>query len=567
DFIRALPSVLITTIIASTVISLTLVPIYTSWRRGKSGRKQEEKVGILGVQIDRLANWYGNKILQKVVKLPIKISVIGLVACTLVYGLVPYIPLVFFPNADRAEVTVDVVLPVGVTMEKTNSYLLEMADTLAQDEAITEISIYTGSGLPGLFGQVMSGTGENTGQLLLRVIKEEQRADETIAKWTGELRTKFPDAEIKMTTIETGPPVGAPIAIKVTGPELEELLNIVNLLKGQVGKAQEDVVVVDDIGSKQPTVIYEPKRNNLEEHGFTLRELSERIRLVTLGLPLGNFDDGTKNWEMKVVIDEVKQGEKVELNKLVLPTNKRLEGQPELISFDQLLTEVEIEQIQKIPHENGRRTITIRAYPGEEEKAALEGKIQEIISEVNLQEGYSIVVGGETEARTDFFIEITKLFFIVIFLIYIVMAIQFYSLVTPLLVMSTVYLAISGAVLGLFITQVGIGFMAMMGIVSLAGIVVRNSIVLIEFIEQRLRDGKNLNEAVMEAGQARLRPILLTAFTAIAALVPIAFSGDVLFKPLAISIISGLLFSTIFTVILVPAFYTAIYRNKKIGLK
>ncbi len=564
DFIRALPSVLITTIIASTVVSLTLVPIYSSWRRKNAKKDQVVKLGILGGQIERLANWYSDKILKRVVKTPVKISIIGLVVCTLAYGLIPFIPIVFFPSADRSEVTVDVILPVGTTMEKTNDYLLEMANELSGDEAIKEISIYTGAGLPGLFGQVMTGTGENTGQILLRVDRDLQKADETIAKWTGELRSKFQEAEIKMTTIETGPPVGAPIAIKVAGPELDELMRIVSEIKQRIQSNEGSGVVVDDIGSPLTTIQYLPNREALEKHGFSLREVSEQIRLVTLGLPIGNLDTGTNNVNMRVVVNEVEKGEQVNLSEILLRSKQNFEGPPEFVGVNELVEQRESEQIQKIPHLNGQRTITIRAYPGVEQKAALEAKIDTIIEEVESSQEYTITVGGESEARTDFFIEITKLFFIVIFLIYIVMAIQFYSLVTPILVMSTVYLAISGAIFGLFITQVGIGFMAMMGIVSLAGIVVRNSIVLIEFIEQRVRDGYELEDAVIEAGRTRLRPILLTALTSIAALLPIAFSGDVLFKPLAISIISGLLFSTIFTVVLVPAFYISVFKKKKL---
>jgi multidrug efflux pump subunit AcrB len=104
--------------------------------------------------------------------------------------------------------------------------------------------------------------------------------------------------------------------------------------------------------------------------------------------------------------------------------------------------------------------------------------------------------------------------------------------------------------------------MAMMGIVSLAGIVVRNATVFIEFMEQRLQEGATLSEAVLDSGKARFRPIVLTAFTSIAGLIPIAFSGDVLFTPLAISIISGIFFSTFFTLLFVPAFYFVIKRRK-----
>ncbi len=573
DFIKALPTVLITTIVASTVVSLTVVPIYMSWRKNKYDSRngcekiKDQKIGLLGNYIDAFSNWYGSKVLGKVVKSPRKISIIGLIICTAVYGLIPFMPFVFFPSADREEVTVDVTLPVGVTLDQTNEYLFEMADYIQKDNAVEEVSVYAGAGLPGLFGQMMAGSGNHTGQLLIRVDREKSSADELISTMTPKLQRDFTIAQIKMTTIETGPPTGAPIAIKISGPEIIKLIDISEAIKSEITLMSSSGMVVDDIGAPWPTTVFEPKREKLAEHGITLKEISEQIRLKTEGLPIGSFDDGLTNWDTRIVVDELKKGEELALDTLLLPSkrnrNEAYFSPPELISFDELLSEKETSQIQKIPHYEGERTITIRAYPGEADKAQLEAKINDIIGQFSDFKEYSIVVGGETEAQTEFFIEITKLFFIVIFLIYIVMAIQFYSLVTPLLVMSTVYLAISGAVLGLFLTQVGIGFMAVMGIVSLAGIVVRNSIVLIEFIEQRLREGYELYEAVQEAGKVRLRPILLTAFTAIAALIPISFSGDVLFQPLAISIISGLLFSTVFTVILVPAFYIALHQKNR----
>ena len=561
DFIRALPTVLITTIIASTIISLTLVPIYTKWRQSKR-KKSSERVGLFGTQIDKLANWYSESILRKVVKKPVRISIIGLILCTAVYFLIPFIPIVFFPSADREEVTVDVTLPMGVTLYQTQEYLQNIANTLSTDEAIREISIYAGRGLPGLFGQSVPGAGDHTGQLLVRVNREIQSADETIKKWSENLSEQYEEAQIQLTTIEAGPPVGAPITVKITGPDIYELQRLRDELISKITEIEGSGLVIDDIGPPLETFVYEPNRDALEEHGFKLRDISEQIRLVTDGVPLGSFYDGNQNLDLKIVMDEVTSGEKIQLGNLALPSRRINEfGPPQLITFDQLLSERYDEQIQRIPHINGDRTITVRAYPGDENKSVLEEEIVGITEQM-AQEGYSLIVGGETEARTDFFIELTKLFLIVLFLIYIVMAIQFYSLITPLLVMSTVYLAISGAIIGLFVTQVGLGFMAMMGIVSLAGIVVRNSIVLIEFIEQRLSEGMDLHDAVVEAGRTRLRPILLTAFTAIAALFPIAFSGDVLFQPLAISIISGLLFSTVLTVVLVPAFYTAINQKK-----
>jgi multidrug efflux pump subunit AcrB len=128
--------------------------------------------------------------------------------------------------------------------------------------------------------------------------------------------------------------------------------------------------------------------------------------------------------------------------------------------------------------------------------------------------------------------------------------------------MSTVYLAVAGSLIGLFATRTPLGFVSMMGMIALAGIVVRNGIVFIEFIERSRRAGHELKEAVALAGEARLRPIVLTSSTAVAGLTPLAFSAQPLFTPLATTIISGLVFSTLLTLLVVPSLYTVIAQWK-----
>ncbi|WP_026690300.1 efflux RND transporter permease subunit [Alteribacter aurantiacus] len=573
DFIRALPSVLITTIIASTIIALSLVPIYLIWLQRRKVRKQGTtgieqpgvKVGLLGKQIDRLADWYSNTLLRRVVKHPVKVGLAGLVFCILCYGLIPFIPVVFFPSADRPEVTVEVRMPAGTPIEETENVLFDMEEFItSEDQNVIETAVYTGSGLPPLFGEGMNNTGEETGQVLLRVDRELQSAEATIDRWSDTLQEAYPDAVIELSSIEAGPPVGAPIAIKIQGPEMDELKTLRDDLQDFIRSTPDSGNVVDDLGDDRPTLLYEPNRDVMEENGITLNQISEQIGLATDGIPVGTFDDGLNTYDMQLIVNG--DQEELVLEDFEIPSQVSGEGgMPEFIGLDELVTETRTEQTPLIARENGDRTITVRVFPGEADQQELESEIESYVADVttsgDFDNDYTISIGGETEDRSDFFVELAMLFIVVVFLIYIVMAIQFYSLVMPLLVMSTVFLAITGAIIGLFITQTGLGFMAMMGIVSLSGIVVRNSIVLIEFIEQRRREGMALEDAVVNAGNVRLRPILLTAITAIAALLPVAFSGDVLFVPLAISIISGLLFSAVFTVILVPAFYTALKRK------
>ncbi|AOM84174.1 efflux RND transporter permease subunit [Salisediminibacterium beveridgei] len=567
DFIAALPTVLITTIIASTIVALTLVPIFLIWRQKKQYRAKKKRVaqrdGLLGKQFDKLANWYSDTLLTRVVRHPWKVAIVGFVMTTAFYGLIPFIPVEFFPSTDREEVTVEVRLPAGTTLEETESTLEDMrAQILSEDEHVYETAIYAGGGLPPLFGDGISNSGVETGNLLLRVDKEEQSARETIDRWTPVLQDDYEFAEPELTTIESGPPVGAPIAITIQGPDVNTLIDLSNELQDRIGEIPESGTVRDDMGPLRPTLVYEPVRDELEENGIRMADISEQISLRTDGLPLMTFRSDEGAVGIQLLLDKVNDEEGVDLSEISLPASGEGNGDagpPDLISLDNLLTETRAEEIPQITREESIRTITLRVFPSAEDDNGLEDEVQAITDDVQESAGseYTVSQGGETEARTDFIIELFTLFILVLFLIYIVMAIQFYSLAMPLLVMSTVHIAGAGAVIGLFLTQTGLGFMALMGIVSLAGIVVRNSIVLLEFINQRRAEGMGIQEAVIEAGRVRLRPILLTAFTAIGALTPVALSGDVLFVPLAISIISGLLFSAVITVIIVPAVYTA----------
>ena len=185
------------------------------------------------------------------------------------------------------------------------------------------------------------------------------------------------------------------------------------------------------------------------------------------------------------------------------------------------------------------------------------------IEQMNMPEGYTWAIGGEVEQQTESFQDLGVLFLACIVIILILITIQFNSLSIPLIILTTVYLAAAGGVIGMFLTRTPIGFMSVIGITALAGIVVRNGIVLIEFMEDARREGMELTEAVIKAAEARFRPILLTAFAAILGLLPVALIGDILFRPMAITIISGVIFSTVLTLFVVPSLYLVMARSKE----
>ncbi|WP_254434145.1 efflux RND transporter permease subunit [Halobacillus sp. Marseille-Q1614] len=561
DFIRALPSVLIFTVIASTFIALTFIPTVQYARQKRKPGRSPKSVGILGKGFNKLEKFYADGILPKVTRKPIRTGVIGILLCAALSLLAIKIPFEFFPAADRSEVTISVELPQGTTIEDSQSQIEKMAEFItSKEEHVRETAVYAGGGLPNLFNDTLTQSGENTGQLLVRVDREATSASSFISEWTEPLRDEFPNAEIFLNTIVSGPPPSPPIELKLQGPEIDVLVDEANELKEELELIPETEIVTLDTGTNQPVIHYVPDRNFLIENGIDIETVTSQIQFANTGVPLGTFSDGTKRLPVELIVDDGEE-EGVNLEELTIPSTSG-EGPPELFSLDEVITQEETEQTGSIPHLNGERTITIEAYPKMGEEDQYTSDANQVMDSITSQlpEGYSVLETGQSDDTSEFFIEVSKLFVIVLFLIYVTIALQFNSLTMPLLITSSVFIAITGAIIGLFISGEPLSFLAVLGIVSLSGVVVRNSIILIEFIEQNKNHYTSAVESVIEAGRARIRPIILTSLTSIAALVPIIFSGDVLFRPLAVSIVFGLLFSSLITLVLVPVFYLILDR-------
>ncbi|QAS50818.1 efflux RND transporter permease subunit [Halobacillus litoralis] len=570
DFIRALPSVLIFTVVASTIIALTFIPTVQYVRERRQKQNTETKKGVLGRAFDGMENIYADKILPKTTKKPWVTAVTGLALCAALALLVIRIPFEFFPAADRPEVTVSIENPQGTPIDETQTQLQDMVQFLEdREENITETAIYTGSGLPNLFSSGLQRSGENTGQLLIRVDREQTSASNFIEEWEKPLREAYPDAEIFLETIVSGPPPSPPIQVQIQGNETGPLIEEAKKARDQLADVEGAEIATINAGEKQPFIEYNPDRELLTENNISIDQLTSQLQLANTGIPLGTYDNSGNRLQMEVILDDG-NSEGVALSDLKIAgggSDSPSSQPPQTLSLDEIISVDQTQRIGVLPHLNGKRTITIEAYPEEGMEESFSAKASETVEQIkeNLPEGYSLVESGESDATTEFFIEVSKLFVIVLFLIYLTIAIQFNSLLMPMLITGTVFLAITGAIIGLFVSGQPLSFLATLGIVSLSGIVVRNSVILVEFIEQNRQDYSSIVEAVIEAGRARIRPIVLTSLTSIAALTPIIYSGDVLFKPLAVSIVSGLLFSTVLTLILVPAFYLIIAKitNRK----
>lgn len=559
-FIKALPSILITTIIASTVLSVTLVPMLQYVKTKRRNKKISDTPGFLGKPLEKLAVFYSEKVLRSVLKRPLLVGFGGLGIATGLLFLAFLTPFEFFPAADKEEVTMNVRLAAGTSIEETDEVLKEIVSTVEQgDKDVKETAIFTGTGLPSLFAASMDNVGANTGQVVFRVDREQTSASAFIDKWEPELRERFGEAEIFLDTIVQGPPVGAPVTVTVTGDDITELASLRDELKERL-LANGATIVTDNLGAAVPANEFVPNRQALQDNGIALSTVTNQLQLLTQGVPLFKLYEDNIPYQVVLKQQGVESGAPIDLSQFELPSMTAAGGPPQFVPLDELVSTEETSLLAQIPHENGERSITLKAFGDADgfKDAMLEAAED---AKQDVPEGYTISTGGENSDQQAFFAEIGILFLVVILLVYLVIAFQFKSFTLPFLVLFAVYLGISGAILGLFITQTPLSFLGVMGIVSLTGIVVRNAVVLIDFVEaRRLQGNMNVVEAVVESGYARIKPIVLTSLTSIVALIPVAATGDPLFEALAITIIAGLAFSSLFTLVMIPSLYLVYYK-------
>ncbi len=558
EFIRPLPVVIISAIVASTVVGLIGIPIYRVWREKRKPMSKEQRApGLLGPSLDKIGQVYGRKWMKGVVNRPFLVGFGGLFIGTLAYGLIPFIPIEFFPDSDREEVFVETSLADGTPLIETEEQAEEMAEWLANHEFVQSVSSYTGTVIPRLFNtDGGSEESENLANFLVFIDKDQIEARTAMDQWSETLPEEFNLIEsYEVSIIESGPPVGAPIAIEISGESMETLMNKSAEAQDILLQSEGVLNVDDDVGNSVTSITLDLQRDEMESNGLSTNDIAGALAAIGEGVPLGTFDsDGELlDWRLAYEGDELSLLDEV----TVTGTTGEAVVLNDLVSINE-------EQLQpRIPHQDGERVVTVRAFPSEDQSADdIVATVEEELLALE-EDGYSIVIGGETSERTEVFVQIGQIFLIVVFLILIAMVVQFYSLTIPFIILSAVYLAFSGAMIGLFITQTGLGFMSLMGGVSLAGIVVRNGIVLIEFIEQRRREGLGAKEAVLLAAEQRFRPIVLTSLVTIAGLLPIAFGNSTLFQPLGITIVSGAIFSAILTLFVVPALYLVRARWKE----
>lgn len=574
-------------LMASLLVAVTFVPLLASRGLGRMGGKTAKAgIGSNVPWFDRLQKAYG-RVLDW--SLTHKVSLLGgLVAlAAFVAALVPLMDRELIPRVDMGQFSINVELPVGSPPEETDRVIREVEKLVAALPEIKSFSTQVGTGGGSDFISQLTGMPGNQGTLTVTLKPKAERRRST-AMIVDELREKvarlsqrFPQATISVSDEAQlagalGSFLSRQVTVEIRGLDTRAMSavarELVERLRRTPGltdvRSSEDVV--------RPMLVLTPERTRLLLGGLTTAQLGMGVRDALVGAEAGYIEiDGR---EVPIVVKAAVPDRSLESVTNLRVAGVNLGGMTGSsgsagaagTTYVRVRSVVEAEE-QKAPvtieRQDGQRILTVLATPVDGNIGAASDKVERVLAVMELPPGVSVKLGGVTELMRDAFADLRLALILSIILVYMVMAAQFESILHPLVIMLTVPLAAIGAILATFAGGTTINIISLVGIIILTGIAVDNGIVLIDYANQLRRQGMSPAEAARQAGRVRLRPVLMTAATTIVGLFPLAFSsgeGAEIDRPLALSVMGGLLVSTILTLIFIPMIWELVESRKQV---
>ncbi|TXC78733.1 efflux RND transporter permease subunit [Metabacillus litoralis] len=533
QFMILLSAVVAITLISSVIVSFTLIPTLSE-KFLKLSKKPKAKEG-------RFIKGYGGLVSWVIKKK--RNSIIMVVIFFLMFAgsllLVPKIPMTIMPDVFNRYSELMVDLETGLSVQDKEAVVEKINEKLSAIEDV-EQSYIMDEGT--MFYTIINMTKGDD------IVKEQKEVNEEIMSALRELEESTPIDSIQSATSAGG---GYPVQLEIKGEDFDELQNISGDFIQELEKIEGIVAVNNSIERTSIEQVVELKESAIDDAGLTPLQIRQFIEQAFLNMPIGEITVDEVNVPLIMKWD-ISTNQQESLLKLKVPTN---DGEKELSSFVELTS---VDTPNEISHIDGERFVTISADIKDKDLGAINRDVQSLIDDFETPTGYTVSVAGDLEAQQELIQDMLLILGIAIFLVYLVMAVQFNNLAHPIVVMSIIPMTVVGVVAGLFITQRELSVMSGMGIVMLIGIVLNNAILLIDRTNQLRREGHGVNASLVEAGKNRIRPIFMTTLTTAGGMLPLALASGTSGNyqaPMATAIISGLLFATIITLVLIPAVY------------
>ena len=544
---------------ASLVMALTVVPALSS--KMLTTTKDPTQGGLT----EKLGNFY-SKILDKCLNMKAVILILSVVFLGVSALLSLSKGTAFMPAMDSNQLTMNVILPKETPLEETAKATDEIVERLSTIEDVENIGAMLGSGSMSL-----GGGSEATNATVIYVTTKENKtkSNQELAK---EIETMMADMEnveidIQTASMDMTALSGSGISIQVRGRELDTLQEIATEVAGIVETVEGTMEVSDGMEEATGEVRVLIDRQKAMDYGLTVGQIFNQL-YGKLASPTSatTLTTSIKEYDVFVINEKDSSMTREDLKNIKLDATDE-DGKKVRIPLHEVAEFEAKESLKSINRSEQTRYITVSAAIADGYNVGLvSAELEEVMKDYKLPSGYSLHFGGENEMIMEAMGQLMLMLILAVAFMYLIMVAQFQSLLSPFIIMFTLPLAFTGGFLALFLSGSEVSVIAVIGFIMLAGIIVNNGIVLVDYINQLRERGIEKREAILEAGRTRLRPVLMTALTTIFGLIAMAFStgmGADLSRPMALVTIGGLTYGTLLTLLVIPCIYDIFHPEKR----
>lgn len=552
DFIRSLPLAVILSVMASMLVSLTIIPFMSSKLLKSHTGHPDGNIFMRGLK--RLIHGSYSRLLDKALQRP----ALTLIATVVIFAGALYlfgvIGFSLFPASEKPQFLINITAPPQSNLQYTNSVARDIEAVLKKEPAVKYFATNVGRGNPRIYYNVIPENEHSDFAEIFVQLDEHTNPDAKLAL-IEKLRkqwTPYPGAKVEVKNFEQGPPVAAPVEVRLFGDDLDSLRAMAGKVEAMLQRTPGTMYVDNPVSLLKSDIRVAIQQEKAQLLGIPSVNIDRTVRLAVAGLNIGQYTDNNDN-DYDILLTRSRDG-RPSLDAFRNLYVSNMQGKPYPLGQ---VADLKLEASPvNINHQEKRRVVSVKAFV--QKGFLVDRVINDVIGRMDkmaLPAGYSYEMGGEVESRNNSFGGFMSIVIVTIFLFVAVLILEFRTFKSTLIVLSVIPLGVVGAAVGLWLTGNSLSFVAIIGMIALAGIEVKNTILLVDFTNQLRAQGKSLEEAIREAGEVRFLPIVLTSLTAIGGLIPIAISSNPLIAPLAIVLIGGLISSTLLSRVVTPVVY------------
>jgi len=554
-------------LLASLFVALTIVPMISSVLFKKERNKKRSNEKTIRLFFMRARGRY-TSMLRWSLGHRKTVIIIAALSFFVSIAAVPILGTEFMPKQDIPLLMMKINLPVGTSLDETNRTVKKIENIILKQPETRFVASFIGlsreTKMDVAWG--FGAAGVNEAEVFVRLVDREERvrSAETIMEYIRSRIEKIKGAQFEfldMGQMLMGATGGeTPVAVKVFGKDLDKL----RIMADKIAEGCKNVKGLRDIDTTlkmgKPELQIIVDREKASQMGLTVGRIAETVKAAMLGVVPTKYRIGGDEYDIRVRFRDFDRQSIADVGNIKIATPAG-----NLVPLYHVADFVKKMGPVKITREDQERDVTVTANTFERDIGSIVENIKSMESGMDIPEGYFIEYGGTYEDMHEAFVSLAQALAIAIILIYMIMAAQFESLLHPFVIMFTVPLSFIGAVFGLIVFHKTLSVPAFMGMIILSGVVVNNGIVMIDYINHLRRKGVKPLEAIVEGATIRLRPVLITTFTTVAGMLPMALSqtqGSELRSPMAVAVAGGLLFSTFLTLFVIPVVYSIAGRVK-----